>query len=123
MGGHVSQIQSSKNAGDELFFERQYYMIKFKFYIFSHGKETEKRISTKSRPTIQDLPDFGAAVVDTNDTALYLYIANPNTEDPEEKKDVENATAWMTDNIKENRDITIFYKGTIPPNLLIIFSD
>ena len=74
------------------------------------------------KPSFDDLPKRGAAVIDTSDRALYFYISNSSDTTPEEDQSVEKALVWMNSQPEySNREIVVFSHDYIPPNIAIIF--
>lgn len=119
MGGHVDMMQSSHNAGDHLFFEIQFFKTMLHVFVFKDNEMTEPDVEN---PTLDLLPDSCSAVIDTSDNALYLYIADVNTENEQEQADQLAALQWMNAQPEfRHRDILIFDKSSVPPNLAIIF--
>lgn len=122
IGGHIDQIQASVKAGDELFFENNFFKVKLHVVVFSGGN-TEAIPVSKSISIDACLPEKGAAIIDCSDTALYLYMSSVMPTDPVEKEDQNRAIKYMTDSPEySNRDVTIFNKGCIPPNLKLILN-
>ena len=120
IGGHIDQIQPSEKAGDELFFENNFFAVKLHLIIYSHGEVSTPDLKTIS---LDDLPEEGAAVIDTSDTALYLYIPHSNPINDVEKSDQEKCIKWMSEEKDYNgRDVTIFNKECVPPNLKVLFN-
>ena len=119
MGGHVDMMQSSHNAGDHLFFEIQFFKTMLHVFVFKDNEMIEPDVEN---PTLDLLPDSCSAVIDTSDNALYLYIADVNTENEQEQADQLAALQWMNAQPEfRHRDILIFDKSSVPPNLAIIF--
>ena len=120
IGGHIDQIQPSSKAGDELFFENNFFAVKLHLIIYSHGEIQTPDLKTIS---LDDLPEEGAAVIDTSDTALYLYIPHSDPINDVEKADQEKCIKWMSEEREYNgRDVTIFNKTCVPPNLKVLFN-
>ena len=120
IGGHIDQIQPSAKAGDELFFENNFFAVKLHLIIYSHGDMSTPELKTIS---LDDLPEEGAAVIDTSDTALYLYIPHSNPINDVEKADQEKCIKWLSEERDySGRDVTIFNKTCIPPNLKVLFN-
>ena len=119
MGGHVDMMQSTKNAGDQLFFEIQFFKTLLHIFVFRNNEMIDKVVEN---PTLDYLPDDGSAVIDTSDNALYLYIADVDSEDEQQQQDQYQAIKWMNQQPEfRHREILIFDKSTVPPNLAIIF--
>lgn len=121
IGGHIDQIQSVKNAGDELFFENQFYKTLLNIKIFNEGKNFNVEFKN-NRASLSDFPTHGAGVIDTSDLALYLYIPNRDSEDVKEREDVLQAALWMANHTEyRGREVLIFNAKDVPPNIAIIF--
>ena len=119
IGGHVDMMQSTKNAGDQLFFEIQFFKTLLHIFLFRNNEMIDKVVEN---PTLDYLPDDGSAVIDTSDNALYLYIADVNSEDEQQQAAQYQAIQWMNKQPEfRHREILIFDKSTVPPNLAIIF--
>ncbi|EAY10132.1 hypothetical protein TVAG_088470 [Trichomonas vaginalis G3] len=119
IGGHIDQIQSTEKAGDELFFENNFFKVKFHVVCFVEGKTLTPAVSKSI--TVDVLPEKGAAIIDCSDKSLYLYMSSVMPTDPVEKGDQENAIKFMTSQPEySNRDVTIFNHNCIPANLKIL---
>jgi len=116
IGGHISQIQTSKNAGEGLFFENQFFKTLLSIVIFVNGN---KSVITKKNLSVSDLPTEGVAIIDTSDSCLYLWIPHPDIC----VDDREMAVSWMSNEDRyTGRDVTVISSDCIPPNLKIIFN-
>lgn len=121
IGGHIDQLQSVTNAGDEFFFQHHFYKILLNVKSFSNGEESY--IKFRRQATFEELPSKGACVIDTSDLALYLYIPNPRSQDLDELDDISTACKWMGKKKEyKGREVTIFSSENVPPNIAIIFT-
>ena len=119
MGGHKDMIQSGQNYGDQLFFEIQFFKTLLHIMIFEGELMTEQ-----TKPDFKSFPDNGAAVIDTSDNALYLYVGHVKPESEEEKETQNRAISWMNDQPEfKGRELLVFDKSKIPPNLALIFGE
>ena len=120
IGGHIDQIQPASKAVDELFFENNFFKIKLHLVIYTNG---EVKTPELKQISMKDLPEEGAAIIDTSDKALYLYIPHADPINPQEKEDQDKCIKWMSEQREYNgRDITIFNSECIPPNLKVLFN-
>lgn len=120
IGGHIGQIQKAENYGDEMFFEKCFYTTDLHIFQFKDNEQAE--LSEIKQPSLDLLPENGAAIIDCSDNALYLYLDHVEAQNEQENNDQIKALVWMNEQKEyRTRDILIFDKGSIPPNLKIIF--
>jgi len=118
IGGHKSQIMPTEKSSDDLFFENVFFKSLLHITSFSNGES--KEIKAKNIK-YSDLPDKGAAIIDTSDIALYLWVPQPFSNDENEMHDVELATRFISENSAFNgREVFMFNPHTVPPNISII---
>lgn len=114
IGGHKDDVQSAEIAGDDLFFENVFFKTLLHLHTFIDGKITNLDVQN---PLLSMFPENGAAVIDTSDLALYLWIGDKS--DPQNEQDAAN---WLKSQKEyNNRELLIFRKERIPANLKIIF--
>lgn len=117
MGGSTIMIQSAHNYGDQFYFQNVFF--KSLLHIFCFDNED---LSTLDDLDFDTLSDTCSVVIDTSDNALYLYVAHVDPQDQVEKDTQTAAIQYMSDQEEfKNRELLVFDKSTIPPNLRLLF--
>ena len=123
IGGNKSMMQGTNNAGDQFFFELQFFTTMLHIFIFENDEPVHE-IHEKN-PKLSHLPSQGAAVIDTSDNNIYLYVSSveeSSLEGHPVKKSLEDALSWMKEQPEfKKKDLILFDKNRVPPNLQIIF--
>ncbi|KAH0794452.1 hypothetical protein GPJ56_001477 [Histomonas meleagridis] len=122
IGGNITMMQDAEKAGDQFFFELQFFATKLHIFNFEVGKGIEE-VHVK-KPTLDILPDEGASVIDTSDNNIYLYVSNVEVHEGPIQECLNSALHWMGEQPEfQKKDVIVFDKKTVPPNLQIIFQN
>lgn len=117
MGGNKVMIQTSKNYGDQLFFEIQFFKTLLHIMVFDG-----EMMTSQDNLDFDELPQNCAVVIDTSDNALYLYVDHVDPSTEEEKNTQLQAIQWMSEQPEfSKRELLVFDKSKIPPNLKLLF--
>ncbi|KAH0793173.1 hypothetical protein GPJ56_002882 [Histomonas meleagridis] len=122
MGGNIIMMQESEKAGDQFFFELQFFATYLHIFNFEVGKSMEE-VHVK-KPTLDILPKEGASVIDTSDNNIYLYVSDVSAQEGPTYDELQNALKWMGEQQEfKKKDVIVFDLKTVPPNLQIIFQN
>lgn len=117
MGGNKVMIQTSKNYGDQLLFEIQFFKTLLHIMVFEG-----EMMTSQENLDFDELPPNCAVVIDTSDNALYLYVDHVDPQSEDEKATQLNAIQWMSEQPEfAKRELLVFDKSKIPPNLKLLF--
>lgn len=117
MGGSEIMVRTEKGFGDPFFFENQFFKTLLHIFIF-----TPNNMEQRNDLNFDELPPNCAAVIDTSDLALYLYVDHVEPTSEEEKQTQLDAIHWMGKQPQyKNRELLVFDKSKIPTNLKILF--
>lgn len=117
MGGSKKMILSSNNYGDQFFFQNQFFKTLFHVYVFTANNQME----ASNDLNFDTLPPNCAAVIDTSDSSLYLYVDHVDPTSEEEKQTQNDAITWMGKQPQlAKRELLVFDKSKIPCNLKLL---
>jgi hypothetical protein len=118
IGGHVNMMRTALQQGDEMLFERNFFMTATRLWTWAQGRPVQKEVN---RPTLAMLPEAGAGVLDCADAMLYLFVSDVQL-GGSVRGDLELAITFMNKQ-KEwaKRQVVIFDRATLPPQISYTF--
>lgn len=118
MGGSQKTLDKSKNYGDELNFQLNFFSTQF------HNQNIlGDTIAPNTKLNFNNLPPKCVDIIDTGDFTLYFYVDNANPSSDAERTTQLNAINYICKKREfKNREVIVFDKSCIPSTVKILCS-
>lgn len=118
MGGNQGSLDKSKQYGDELIFQLNFFSSQFHNHII-----VGDTISPRTSVDFDILPPKCVDIIDNGDFSLYVYVDNANPSSDAERQTQVNAINYICSRPEfRKREVIVFDKTTIPACVQILCS-